>query len=432
MDYRIYPPEEFLEARVTLPLSKSMSARALIINALTEGATALGPVAECDDTEALARGLASLTPDAPVTVNVGHAGTAMRFLAAYFASRPGAVVTLDGSERMRQRPIGILVDALRALGADIEYAGQEGYPPLAIRGRQLCGGELSLDSTVSSQYISALMMIAPTLTSALTIRLEGMLTSRPYVDMTIHMMRQAGVEAELYRDVITIPNTPYRPYPFEIEGDWSGAAAWYEIEALAAGTVDIANLTDDSCQGDRRLADIFAKMGVDTLWESEEFPGGISLMANPDPDARATVDFTYCPDLAQYAVATCVMLGIPFRFSGLHTLRIKETDRVEALRREFAKIGVELTTPTLPNDPAAVLLEWDGRRMPIRELPAFDTYADHRMAMCLAPVSIFIPGITVRDIEVVSKSYPGYWDDLAAAGFTLEDASVPHVEAEAE
>lgn len=417
MDLRIFPPEDFLEAKLSLPLSKSMSARALIINALTPGAEPLGKVAKCDDTDALETALHGDTQPGHRTVNVGAAGTTMRFLTAYYACNPEADITLDGSERMRQRPIKVLVEALRTLGADISYAGEDGFPPLHIRGRKLQGGELSLDASVSSQYISALLMAAPTMGNGLKLTLEGEIASRPYILMTLKMMKDYGVESEFYLNTITIPAGGYSTpsSPREIEGDWSAAAAWYEIEALSAGAVTIDNLTDDSCQGDRRLADIYSRLGVDTSMDTEN--GATYLICNPDADARASIDFSDCPDLAQYVTVTCAMLGIPFHFTGLHTLAIKETDRVAALRNELAKTGVLLDT-SVPGS-----ISWDGRRVPISELPAFDTYADHRMAMSLAPVSLYIPGITIRNAEVVSKSYPEFWEHLQAAGFTIQDAS---------
>jgi 3-phosphoshikimate 1-carboxyvinyltransferase len=417
LDIKLFPPEGFLEARLSLPLSKSMSARALIISALTPGAVLPGQVAECDDTDAMLAALrdAPLSP-AHRTVNVGAAGTTMRFLTAYYACTPGCDITLDGSERMRQRPIKVLVEALRQLGADISYEGEEGFPPLRIRGQRLRGGELELDASVSSQYISALLMTAPVMEQGLKLTLLGEIASRPYILMTLKMMRDHGVESDFYLNTVTVPAGSYKvpATPRPIEGDWSAAAAWYEIVALSAGMVTIDNLTDDSCQGDRRLADIYARLGVDTEWEGEE--GGTELMANPDADARASIDFSDCPDLAQYVTVTCVMLGIPFHFTGLHTLAIKETDRVAALHDELAKTGVMLDTSV------AGALSWDGRRVPISRMPVFDTYDDHRMAMCLAPVSLYIPGIVIRNAEVVSKSYPGYWDALRAAGFTIADA----------
>ncbi|WP_370275882.1 3-phosphoshikimate 1-carboxyvinyltransferase [uncultured Duncaniella sp.] len=414
MDYRILPPDGFLETRLSLPLSKSMSNRALIINALTPGAAKLEKVAECDDTDAMREALDSLDAD---VINIGAAGTTMRFLTAYFAAKEGVDLILDGSERMRHRPIKVLVEALRALGADIDYAGEEGFPPLRIRGRRLKGGDLTLDSSVSSQYISALLMVAPTMTEGLKLTFTGETVSRPYILMTLKMMEDAGVESEFFDGVVTVRPQSYRPFDFIIEGDWSAAAAWYEIEALSSGAVTIDNLSCESCQGDRKLADIFARLGVDTQWEGEE--GGSDLIPSPDQDARLRVDFSDTPDLAQYVIVTCVMLGIPFHFTGLSTLAIKETDRVSALKTELAKIGVFIQPEG--ND----VVSWEGQRRPIDALPVFDTYDDHRMAMCLAPVSLFLPGIIIKDVEVVAKSYPGFWDALREAGFTLLDGDAP-------
>ncbi len=391
-----------------------MSNRALIINALTPGAAPLTELAVCNDTAAMLQALTSQDSD---SINVGAAGTTMRFLTAYFAAKEGCDLLLDGSERMRQRPIGVLVDALRALGAEIDYAGEEGFPPLRIRGHRLKGGELSLDATVSSQYISALLMIAPLMSEGLKLTLEGETVSRPYILMTLKMMEDAGVESDYFNDVVTIKPQTYRPYNFKIEGDWSAAAAWYEIEAISSGAVTIDNLTQDSCQGDRKLADIFAKLGVHTEWEGEN--GGTDLVPAPDQDARLRVDFSETPDLALYAIVTCAMLGIPFHFTGLSTLAIKETDRVSAITTELAKVGILLQPE------GKDILAWEGQRCPFTTLPRFDTYEDHRMAMCLAPIAIFIPGIIINDMEVVAKSYPTFWTELHNAGFILLDGDAP-------
>lgn len=414
MDYRILPPDGFLEARLSLPLSKSMSNRALIINALTPGARPLDKVAVCDDTDAMRNALASQEAE---EINIGAAGTTMRFLTAYFAAKEGSNLLLDGSERMRHRPIKVLVEALKALGADIEYAGEEGFPPLRIRGRKLAGGELKLDSSVSSQYISALLMIAPTMKEGLKLTFMGETVSRPYILMTLKMMEDAGIESDYFDDVVTIKSQTYKPFDFKIEGDWSAAAAWYEIDAISSGAVTIDNLARESCQGDRKLADIFERLGVTTEWEGED--GGSDLIPSPDQDARLKVDFSDTPDLAQYVIVTCVMLGIPFRFTGLSTLAIKETDRVSALTAELAKIGVMLQPESRD------VVAWEGQRRPIDALPVFDTYDDHRMAMCLAPISIFLPGIIIKNVEVVAKSYPEFWDELRNAGFTLLDGDAP-------
>ena len=409
MDYRITPPDEIIETKVSLPLSKSISARTLIINALTPGGTLPGPMADCDDTAALT---AALADPAATHINVGAAGTAMRFLTAYMAVQQGRTVTLDGSERMRRRPIGALVDALRRLGAEIACEGEEGFPPLRITGRALSGGELEVDASVSSQFISALLMIAPCLKGGLKLTLKGSLVSRPYIVMTLGLMEKAGVESDFFMNTITVPERCYTPTLPPVEPDWSAASAWYEIAAISSGWVTFDRLPELSLQGDRETASLYADLGVATDFEGEE---GTELSATPDQLPRLVHDFTDTPDIAQGAVVACAMLGIPFRFTGLRTLAVKETDRRKALVAELAKTGVLVG---MPDDDT---LTWEGERAPIGQLPVFDTYDDHRMAMALAPVALFMPGITVRNAEVVSKSYPDYWEHLRAAGFTLEE-----------
>lgn len=423
MNFRIMPPDGILETTVSLPASKSLSNRALILRALTpSGEGTINGLAQCDDTDVLSAALAK-GPGAK-EVNIGAAGTAMRFLTAYYAALDGCDVVLDGSERMRHRPISALVDALRQAGADIEYAGEEGYPPLHIRGHALTGGEVRVKADISSQYISALLMIGPLMKEGLTLVLEGEIASRPYILMTLGMMSERGVEADFSGNTITVPASTYLPGDFTIEADWSAAAFWYEIAAVSSGFVGLDGLRIPSLQGDSVVSNIFSHLGINTE-KGEE--ADIDLLASPDQDARLNYDFSDCPDLAQAVIATCALLGIPFRFTGLRSLRIKETDRIEAMRRELFKIGVPVTVT------GDDMVEWEGRRNPIFEMPNFDTYEDHRMAMAMAAVSIFIPGIIINDAEVVSKSYPGFWDDMRRAGFTVIDASEPYEEeAEAE
>ena len=413
MNFRIFPPEEIIETTLTLPLSKSISARSIIINALTPDTPELPDAADCDDTRALLKALAD--PEA-TEFNIGAAGTAMRFLTAYFAIQEGRDVRLDGSERMRRRPIAPLVDALRQLGADISYEGEEGFPPLRIRGRRLRGGALTIDASISSQFVSALLMIAPLLEGGLTLTLRGQLVSRPYIVMTLGLMERAGVESDFYLDTITVPSATYRRGLPDVEPDWSAASAWYEIAAISSGWITFTSLPELSLQGDRACAALYASLGVDTTFTSDE---GTSLSANPDQSPRLVHDFTDTPDLVQGAVVTCAMLGIPFRFTGLKTLAIKETDRCQALVNELSKIGILLRRE------ADDTLVWEGERRPFNELPVFETYEDHRMAMALAPVSLFIPGTVILNPEVVSKSYPGYWDQLREAGFAIVDADAP-------
>ena len=412
MNYRIYPPEDILQATVTMPLSKSVSNRALIISALTDSPAPLAPVADCSDTRAMQHALAS----ADEHIDIGDAGTAMRFLTAYYATRKGRITLLDGSERMRHRPIAPLVGALRRCGADIEYAGEEGFPPLRITGRHLTGGDMSIDASVSSQFISALLMIAPLMDGGLRLQLEGDPASLPYIDLTIDMMCRAGAEAERYNDLITVAPGAYDPsVTLPAEGDWSAASYWYEIEAITGGFLTIKGLNAGSRQPDRRVIDLFGALGAVTE-PGEEDPADLDLTGSPDVAPRLTADLAATPDLTPAVAVTCAMIGVPFRLTGLQSLRIKECDRIAAIAAELLKIGV--VTETIGDH----TLTWDGRRRPIAELPVFDTYGDHRMAMALAPVSIYIPGIVVRDTGVASKSYPEFWDDLRMAGFEVTDA----------
>lgn len=412
MDYRILPPDEILEATVSLPLSKSISARALIMAAL--GSSSPAAVAQCEDTRVLAAALAGND----TTVDVGAAGTAMRFLTAYYASRPGVSVTLDGSPRMRRRPIAPLVNALRELGAQIEYAGEEGFPPLKINGCKLRGGEISVDSSVSSQFISAILMVAPEMEAPLTVNLAGDSVSMPYIRMTVSMMRDRGIDAEIERDTVYVRSGRYRACDKAVERDWSAAAFWYEIAAITAGWVTLSDMHDDSIQGDKALVDIFPRLGVLTEFGDD----GAELSATPDLFSRIELDLTDTPDLVQAIAVTACAINVPFRLSGVANLRLKETDRLEALRAELAKIGciIEIEGDNV--------IAWEGKRVPLTQMPVIDTYADHRMAMAFAPLSVFIPGIIIRDIEVVEKSYPGFWDDMRSAGFTLTDASEPVAE----
>lgn len=413
MNYRIFPPDGIPEATINMPLSKSISNRMLILNALSPQPCVNPQLAECADTMAMQQALEGT----PEQVNIGAAGTAMRFLTSFFAISAGREVTLDGDERMRQRPIGPLVDALRLCGAHIQYVGTEGFPPLRISGRRLTGGEINIDATISSQYISSLLMVAPLMQNGLVLHLQGEPASLPYIDLTLHMMRLCGVEAEREYLTITVPHATYGPVPNMAEGDWSAASYWYEIQALSSGFTTLGGLSLSSLQPDRDAARIFANLGVESAPGEEH--GCVDLVASPELTPRLVIDLSHTPDLTPAIAVTCALLGVPFNITGLQTLHIKETDRIAALSAELLKLGVVTESPT----PASLV--WDGSRRPIYQLPEFDTYADHRMAMALAPVSIFIPGIVIRNAEVVEKSYPDFWSHLLEAGFQLLDPSLP-------
>lgn len=412
MEYRIFPPDGILETSVALPPSKSINTRAIVMGAIAGEKTA--PIA-CADTETLAQilGAGSLTG----TIDVGPAGTAMRFLCALAAASEGADCTLTGSPRMLERPIGPLVDALRSLGADISYESREGFPPLHIRGKRLTGGTLAVDASLSSQFISALMMTAPLMAEPLVIELKGIVGSLPYIKMTAEMMRRRGVPVELEPLTISVGNKPYRSAGTDdSEPDWSAAAFWYEIAALSAGWVTLTGLRRDSIQGDSGEAALFEKLGVLTEFTED----GAELSATPELFNSLDADMSGMPDAVPALAVTACMVGVPFRFSGVGSLHHKECDRIEAIIAELAKLGFVLETEAY-----GTTLVWDGRRRPVHELPVFDTYGDHRMAMALAPTAIFVPGIVVRGAETVEKSYPEYWENLREAGFTLLDPAEP-------
>lgn len=412
MDYQIFPPEEITDAQIKLPLSKSISNRVLMINALTGNCGSIGEVAKCDDTDAMRRALDSDSAE----INIGAAGTAMRFLTAYFTMQEGRTVTVDGTERMRQRPIGVLVDALRECGADISYTQKEGYPPLRITGKRLTGGSITVDGSISSQYISALLMAAPLMEQGLTVTLTGETVSRPYILMTLGLMRQWGVESDFYGNTITIAPQRYSAIDFCVEADWSAASYWFEIAAFSFGDIKLLGLEKESLQGDSRVKSLFSNFGIEAEPDDE---GALELNASPNITPRMVADLSDCPDLAQTVIVTCCVLNIPFRITGLSTLKIKETDRITALCTELRKLSFVI------GQPDDSTLEWEGERAPVdAEVPlSIDTYDDHRMAMAFAPVALFLPGIVIRDVEVVSKSYPDFWDHLRDIGFTLEPAN---------
>ena len=406
MQYLLNAPAS-LHATVQLPASKSISNRALILHALSGGSTRPENLSDCDDTQVMIRALDYM----PDVIDIHAAGTAMRFLTAYLCVTPGTHV-ITGTERMQQRPIRILVDALRTLGARIDYAGNEGFPPLRINGTQLTGSEIELAGNVSSQYISALLMIGAVLPVGLKLRLTGNIISRPYINLTLQLMHDFGAQAG-WTSESSIDVTPggYRDTPFRVESDWSAASYWYQMTALSAGSpeVELLGLFANSAQGDSRGAELFARLGVQT----EYIPQGVKLRKQGHPVVRLDEDLVDIPDLAQTFVVTCCLLDVPFRFTGLQSLKIKETDRICALITELRKLGYVIHAEQ------DSILWWDGERCPADEQPGIDTYEDHRMAMAFAPACLVCPSIRINEPQVVSKSYPRYWDDLQAAGFGI-------------
>ncbi len=411
--YLIKPPLQ-LRLTVTLPASKSISNRALAIEALSGTDCALQNTAHCDDTRVMREALLHL----PHTIDIGAAGTAMRFLTALLAATPGANHILTGTERMRNRPIGILVDALRTLGATVDYVEKEGYPPLHIMGARHQGGVLRLPGHMSSQYISALLLIGPVLTEGLTLELTGNIISRPYINLTLYLMRDFGATAEWITErTIHVMPGGYRPTPYYIENDWSAASYWYQQVALCddeQAEMVLPGLFATSYQGDSLGRELFAQLGVGTAFFTDE--KGYSCVRLTKNGTRATrIDHSLIerPDLAQTFVVTCTMLSIPFRFSGLQSLRIKETDRLTALQTELRKLGFVV------HEEDDSVLRWDGETCPPQPDAAIDTYEDHRMAMAFAPCALKLGSLRINHPEVVSKSYPRYWDDLALAGYSI-------------
>lgn len=409
MKYLVSKPTKNLAGSIVLPGSKSVANRALIIHALSYSPYPIENLSESDDTRVMGQVFNSNTN----YFDIGHAGTAMRFLTAFLAQIVGEW-TLTGSDRMKQRPIGILVDALRKLGAQIEYLESEGFPPLKIYGSHLKGGVLELDGSVSSQYISALLMIAPTVEGGLTLRLKNKIMSRPYIGMTLKLMEQFGVQHVWKGNEIRIAEQTYKARPFSVEADWSGASYWYEMAVLAEEVdLEFIGLRTESLQGDAMLAKWFGQLGIETI--STEKGSRLVKTGQPLPKSFQ-LNFIENPDVAQTFAVLCVMKQIPFHFTGLETLKIKETNRIAALQDELAKFGAQIV------EPAHGELEWDGT-FPFEKqtVPEIETYHDHRMALAFAPACQVYGPVAIVDPMVVTKSYPGYWEDLKKVGFDVRE-----------
>lgn len=415
MQYIVKAPNR-IKAEINLPASKSISNRVLVIHSLSGGNSTLHNLSDCDDTQVMINALR----DMPEVIDIKAAGTAMRFMSAYLSVTEGEHV-ITGTERMKHRPIGVLVDALRRLGADIEYVGEQGYPPLRIRGKQLEGGTLEVPGNISSQYISALLMIGPALRNGLELRLTGDIISRPYIDLTLHVMHEFGCKIEWSSvDTISVKPQRYDDREYVVENDWSASSYWYEMLALSEDKengVVLPGLRDASRQGDSVVRYLYSLLGVKTAFKNGDHGQNtkVALTRHFSALTRMDYDFINQPDLAQTFVVTCCALGIPFHFTGLASLKIKETDRIEALKTEMRKLGYVL------RDMNDCELEWDGERCEAEDNPSIDTYEDHRMAMSFAPLAITLGCIRINNPEVVSKSYPNYWDDLRKAGFEITE-----------
>lgn len=413
MDFRLsYSPQQEIRA-IELPGSKSVTNRALIINALSQRPARIEGIAHCDDTIAITDALKQCDC---ARIDIGAAGTAMRFLTAYFAAMPGVSLTLTGTQRMLCRPIKPLVDSLMQLDADIAYLGEDGFPPLCIEGKRLKGGNISIRGDISSQFISALMMIGPTLNGGLNIQLLGEVVSRSYIDMTCEIMRHYGIEVKSDENIIAIPEQSYSaPDVFMVEADWSSASYFYELVALT----DMQNIKltglfspQHSVQGDSALAHLFNHFGVQTSF-NDDCAVISSGKRNEMSDEVLCLNLSTTPDIVPTMVVTACLKGRHFHFCGIHNLRVKESDRIAALTAEMRRLGY-----VLHSDFDSI--GWKGERCTSESSPIISTYSDHRMAMAFAPAATIFPGLCIADVGVVNKSFPKFWTEMRKLGIISE------------
>lgn len=407
---------------VTLPLSKSIINRLLVINHVSGGKTPTDVITDSSDTIVMKELLDKITTHTVYTgesieINVGNAGTVMRFLTALLAISPGNWI-ITGTERMQNRPVKPLTDVLLSLGVDLAFIKKEGYPPISINGSAFMnGGIVKLDAGISSQFISALMMIGPVLKEGIVIELQGEIISGSYIKMTQALMQKAGAEVDFSSNIISVKELKYNTFSFSdlAEPDWSAAAFWYEIVALSeSARVFLNGLSPNSVQGDSLLPQIYTHLGVKSVFTKE----GLLLSKSENfAFERFDYDFTECPDLAQAVIVTCSALGIKGHFSGLKTLRVKETDRIEALRAELSKLGylIEVTEDQINVNGKSSAFSSGNQTLVVK------CYDDHRMAMAFAPLALIHEKIQLDEPEVVKKSYPGFWKDIIQAGFVIED-----------
>ncbi|SFN27370.1 3-phosphoshikimate 1-carboxyvinyltransferase [Algoriella xinjiangensis] len=388
--------------------SKSESNRLLLLNQLFENVLKLENVSNSEDSQLMQKALANKTD----LIDIHHAGTAMRFLTAYYSIQADREVTLTGSERMKQRPIKVLVDALNNLGAEISYQENEGFPPLQIKGKKLTQDSITIPSNISSQYITALCLVGTKLPTGLTINLDGKIISIPYIQMTIQLLNKVGINAVFEGNTITIPFTAaIQPQTLQVESDWSSASYYYSLIALSKNSeIKISTYFEDSLQGDSDLQKIYAEnFGIDSNFEN----GVLTLKNNPEFQFKELIELNLIntPDIAQTIAATCVGLKLKCHLTGLETLKIKETDRLVALKNELEKFGAQISI----TDDALTIENYTS----YTEIPTIETYNDHRMAMCMAPLAQLFT-IRIKDEMVVEKSYPTFWEDWKQLGFEIK------------
>ena len=402
---RLKHASQALKGNCQITGSKSESNRLLILQALFP-TLVLDNLSNSDDTQAMQSGLSSKDQ----SIDIGHAGTTMRFLTSYFATTPGVEKVLTGSKRMQERPIKLLVDALRSIGADVDYVKNEGYPPLRISGKSISTTRVSLAAHVSSQYITSLMLVAPKLPNGLEIVLEGEITSVPYIKMTCALLQRVGIDVTFSgQSIRVLPQQHIDTKTLTVESDWSSASYHFSMVALAQSAyVSINNYVPNSLQGDSVLVDIYAQLGVTATFDGHK----LQLTKSDKVQSHIALDLIKAPDIAQTIAVTCYGLGVSCDLTGLHTLKIKETDRLVALQNELTKLGANIR---ITEDS----LHLDARKGDIVANVPIDTYHDHRMAMAFAPLGLSVP-IVINDADVVTKSYPSFWDDLISLGFFID------------
>ncbi|MGP1992536.1 3-phosphoshikimate 1-carboxyvinyltransferase [Zobellia laminariae] len=397
------PSNKLLHNNIQITGSKSESNRSLLLQALYPNIS-IKNLSNSDDAEVMQKGLKIENG----VVDIHHAGTAMRFLTGYFASQEGKEVTLTGSQRMTERPVKVLVEALQNLGAEISYEKNDGYPPIRIKGKKLIKSQVSLPANISSQYISSLLLIAPSLQNGLELDLVGKITSVPYIKMTLALLSQIGIENSFEGNTIKVsPKASVDDVSLVVESDWSSASYYYSIVALSevGSEITLSAYKNNSLQGDSALQELYTKFGVETQFEGNSVV--LRKIENPK-EQKVQFDLSNAPDIAQTIAVTCFGLGMECHLTGLHTLKIKETDRLEALHTELSKLGANI----MVTDKELTLSLSDTMHVDI----AIDTYNDHRMAMAFAPLALKVP-LYINDAGVVSKSYPDFWKDLEKLGF---------------
>ncbi|MFN8576660.1 MAG: 3-phosphoshikimate 1-carboxyvinyltransferase [Candidatus Sericytochromatia bacterium] len=403
MNYLVKSTNKNINLDINLTSSKSESNRLLIIKALSNDKVKINNLSDSEDTKTLINLLDSIKDSNIKILDAGPAGTTFRFLVSYLSIQNGITKTLTGSERMKERPIKYLVNALKELGADINYLEKEGYPPLEITGKNIEENEISISGSISSQYISSLMLIAPILKNGLKINIKDKISSKPYIDMTLKILNYFGINAYWQNKSIIIDKGVYEPKTYTIEGDWSSASYLYEILSFSdSGEINIKGLRKDSLQGDSVISEIMKSFGIETIFNNNS----INIKKSYTHLDYFEYDFSNCPDIAQTIAVICAGLGVNAKLSGLESLKVKETNRVQALVNELTKLGIDIY------ESSSNVLEIKSGK--VKSDIFINTYKDHRMAMAFAPLSIISKSIIIEDPSVVSKSYPNFWNDLSS------------------